>query len=210
MLAQEIDHVEFILPPDIVIVPVDKLAPGLRRQIQHEPGDYAISRPRMRRPSKVVGPTTAGLLQEFRQPATILDADVCRHALRGGARLALVPAGLLDAEMCRAIGAAFAQNNVDGPTVFQSDRDEWILRMAAAGLGYALMPAQSAPHPGVAALRLLEPEITREIALVTPRGRPHAPAVRALVHEVTRMRWTSVSSPAVAADSPALAEASAR
>ena len=76
MLAQEIDHVEFILPPDIVIVPVDKLAPGLRRQIQHEPGDYAISRPRMRRPSKVVGPTTAGLLQEFRQPATILDAVV--------------------------------------------------------------------------------------------------------------------------------------
>jgi hypothetical protein len=62
----------------------------------------------------------------------------------------------------------------------------------------------------VAALRLIEPEITREIALVTPRGQPHAPAVRALVHEVMRMRWTSVSSPAVAADSCALAEASAR
>lgn len=76
MLAQEIDSIEFILPPDIVIIPVDNLAPGLRRQIRHEPGDFAISRPRMRRPSKVVGPATAGLLQEFRQPATILDAVV--------------------------------------------------------------------------------------------------------------------------------------
>ena len=46
-------------------------------------------------------------------------------------------------------------------------------------------------HPGVAALRLIEPEIVREIALVTPRGRPDAPAVGALVHEVMRMRWTS-------------------
>jgi len=76
MPTPDIDRLEFVLPPDIVIVPVDTLAPALRRQIHYEPGDYAISRPRMRRPSKVVGPSTAGLLEEFRRPATILDAVV--------------------------------------------------------------------------------------------------------------------------------------
>jgi serine/threonine-protein kinase len=76
MLTEEIDRIQFILPPDIVIVPVDTLAPGLRRQIHHETGDFAISRPRMRRPSKVVGAATAGLLREFRHPATILDAVI--------------------------------------------------------------------------------------------------------------------------------------
>jgi LysR family transcriptional regulator, hydrogen peroxide-inducible genes activator len=102
-----------------------------------------------------------------------------------------------------AIEAAFARHN-KGPTVFTSERDGWILAMVAAGLGYAVMPAGSAPYPGVAALRLIDPEIVREIALVTPRGRPDAPAVGALVHEVMRMRWTS---PALAADSGTPVEA---
>jgi DNA-binding transcriptional LysR family regulator len=150
----------------------------------------------------------------YREPFVVVMVDTHRLARRETVRMAELAGEpylwRLHCEHADGIDAAFAQHNVDGPTVFQSDRDEWILAMAAAGLGYALMPAQSAPHPGVAALRLLEPEITREIALVTPRGRPHAPAVRALVHEVTRMRWTSVSSPAVAANSCALAEASAR
>ena len=75
-MPDNIDQIQFILPPDVVIVPVESLTPALRRQFQHETGDFAVSRPRMRRPSKVVGAATAGLLQEFRQPATILDAVV--------------------------------------------------------------------------------------------------------------------------------------
>ena len=116
----------------------------------------------------------------------------------------------LNCEHAEAIDAAFAQHHVEGPTVFQSDRDDWVLAMAAAGLGYALMPARNAPYPGVAAPRLTEPDIVREIALVTPRGRPNAPAVGALVHEVMRVRWPGAPSPALAAHSRALAEAAAR
>ena len=85
-----------------------------------------------------------------------------------------------------------------------------LIAVVAAGLGYAVMPAQSAPYPGVAALRLIEPEITHEIALVTPRGRPDAPAVGALVREVMRMRWPSGPNSAVAANSRVPAEASGR
>jgi DNA-binding transcriptional LysR family regulator len=85
--------------------------------------------------------------------------------------------------------AVFAEQRVDGPTVYQSERDDWILSMAAAGLGYAFMPALCVNHPGVVARPLVEPEIWREVALVTVRGRPHSPGVGALVQEAMRTRF---------------------
>jgi LysR family hydrogen peroxide-inducible transcriptional activator len=71
---------------------------------------------------------------------------------------------------------------------FASDRDDWVLAMVAAGLGYAIVPMRNADFPGVTALRLTEPEIVRDISLVTVRGRADVPAIGALVHEVMRLR----------------------
>jgi len=88
---------------------------------------------------------------------------------------------------------------VGGPTVYQSERDDWILAMAAAGLGYAFMPALCVDHPGVVALPLVEPEIWREIALVTVRGRPHSPGVGALMHEAMHLSWLGKPALAVVA-----------
>ena len=137
----------------------------------------------------------------YREPFVAVVADTHRLARRETVRMAEFAGEpylwRLHCEHTEAIDAAFARHGVDGPTAFQSDRDEWILAMAAAGLGYALMPARSVPYPGVAGLRLIEPDIVREIALVTPRGRPDAPSVGALVHEVMRMRWTGTPTPAI-------------
>jgi LysR family transcriptional regulator, hydrogen peroxide-inducible genes activator len=83
----------------------------------------------------------------------------------------------------------FEEQKVDWPTVYESERDDWILAMAAAGLGLAFMPELSASHPGVVARPLVAPEFWREVALVTVRGRPHSPAVGALVAEAMRIRW---------------------
>jgi LysR family transcriptional regulator, hydrogen peroxide-inducible genes activator len=74
-------------------------------------------------------------------------------------------------------------------TVYRSERDDWILAMASAGLGYAFMPESCASHPGVVARPLVEPEFWREVNLVTVRGRPHSPAVGAFVREVMRASW---------------------
>ncbi len=61
--------------------------------------------------------------------------------------------------------------------------------MAAAGVGYAFMPERSVTHPQVVSKPLVDPEIWREVSLVTVRGRPHSPAVGALVHEAMRNTW---------------------
>jgi LysR family transcriptional regulator, hydrogen peroxide-inducible genes activator len=87
-----------------------------------------------------------------------------------------------------------ARAGIDGPIATQSDRDDWILAMAAAGLGYAVMPALSAEGAGIAVRPLVDPEISREIALVTMRGRAEPAGLGALVREATRMRWPGAAS----------------
>ena len=104
----------------------------------------------------------------------------------------------INCEMGQAADAIFDAQGVSGPTVYQSERDDWILAMAAAGIGYAFMPALSVDHPGVVARPLVDPEFWREVALVTVRGRPHSPAVGALMQEAMRLTW--VGKPAIAVE----------
>jgi DNA-binding transcriptional LysR family regulator len=89
-------------------------------------------------------------------------------------------------EQAEYAGRVFEERGVSDRTVYSSDRDDWILAMAAAGLGYAFMPEYCARHPEVAVRPLIEPEIWREVGLVTVRGRPYSAAVGALVAEAVR------------------------
>jgi DNA-binding transcriptional LysR family regulator len=82
--------------------------------------------------------------------------------------------------------------------VCRSERDDWILAMIAAGLGFGFMPEYSVNHPGVVARRLVKPEFWREVNLVTVRGRPHSPAVGAFVREAMRTPWLGRPALAVA------------
>ena len=93
----------------------------------------------------------------------------------------------------------FSQLGVDGETVYRSDRDDWVLAMAAAGLGYAFMPKHLITHPAVVAIPLTQPNFWREVSLVTVRGRQHSPAVGALIQIAMRIRW--LGNPAYALNS---------
>src|SRR5262244_3613998 len=93
----------------------------------------------------------------------------------------------------------FDEQRANCETVYESERDDWILAMAAAGIGFGFMPELSARHPGVITLPLIEPEFWREVALVTVRGRPYSPAVGSLVREAMRKRWNGAPALAVAA-----------
>jgi len=96
-------------------------------------------------------------------------------------------------------GEIWRQNGFEGcETVYRSERDDWILAMIAAGLGFGFMPQSCAKHPMVTARPVVDPEFWREVNLVTVRGRPHSPAVGALVKEAMRARW--LGRPAIAVD----------
>lgn len=81
------------------------------------------------------------------------------------------------------------EQGVSCKTVYRSERDDWILAMVAAGLGYGFMPESCVAHPGIIMRPLIEPEFWREVNLVTVRGRPHSPAVGAFVREVMLANW---------------------
>jgi len=85
--------------------------------------------------------------------------------------------------------AILAEQGVTCNPAYWSDRDEWTLAMAAAGLGFGFLPEHSAKHPGVVALPIVKPEFWREVNLVSVRGRQHSPAVGAIVREAMQKEW---------------------
>jgi DNA-binding transcriptional LysR family regulator len=87
----------------------------------------------------------------------------------------------------------FDEQKVDCPLVFQSERDEWVLGMIKAGLGWGFFPEFCAFPADVAVRPLVEPQFTRTISLVTVRGRPHSPAVGAFVRGARMHVWPKPS-----------------
>lgn len=69
-----------VLSPEVVLVPVTELADEVRGRLGCEAGDWAITHPRARTPSRILDVRSAELLAEFRTPSRIVDAVVrfCR------------------------------------------------------------------------------------------------------------------------------------
>jgi DNA-binding transcriptional LysR family regulator len=86
-------------------------------------------------------------------------------------------------------GLASEKCGVVWRAVYRSERDDWILAMCAAGMGFSFIPEFCINHPGVVSRPVIEPEFWREVNIVTVRGRPHSPAVGALVREAMRNTW---------------------
>jgi eukaryotic-like serine/threonine-protein kinase len=62
-----------VLPNDVMVIPVTRLAADLRRRIAADEGDFALTRVRRRSGSKVVNAQAAALLQLFRTPQRVVD-----------------------------------------------------------------------------------------------------------------------------------------
>ncbi|MFP5286492.1 MAG: hypothetical protein ACLGI9_12195, partial [Thermoanaerobaculia bacterium] len=65
-----------VLPPDVVLAPVADLAEDVRRRLDPNPGDWAVTRPRTRSSSCLIDADAAALLEEFRSPRTITEAVI--------------------------------------------------------------------------------------------------------------------------------------
>ena len=74
---------------------------------------------------------------------------------------------------------------------YESEREDWIQCMIAAGLGCAFMPETMPVLPGIGRRLLIDPEIERTISLVTVAGRRFSPAVKVLVALARTHGWKS-------------------
>jgi DNA-binding transcriptional LysR family regulator len=77
--------------------------------------------------------------------------------------------------------------------VFQSEREDWIQTMVAAGLGVCFLPEYSATVPGVVTRPILEPEVVRDVSIVWMAGRRFSPAVAAFVQAVRAFPWPAAT-----------------
>lgn len=82
-----------------------------------------------------------------------------------------------------------AERGITLKEVYRSEREDWIQTMVMAGLGICFMPEFSPLLPGLSTRPLVEPEVHREVALVTMPGRRFSPAVAAFVKSVTKHLW---------------------
>lgn len=76
---------------------------------------------------------------------------------------------------------------------YQSEREDWIQAMILAGLGCSLMPEHTPLFPGIKTRAVVEPEVFREINLLTVRGRRFTHAVEAFVRLARGHNWHAPS-----------------
>jgi DNA-binding transcriptional LysR family regulator len=73
---------------------------------------------------------------------------------------------------------------------FQSEREDWIQMMVAAGFGVCFLPEFSPTIPGVRTQPVTDPEVVREVSLVSMSGRRFSPAVLALTRAIRAHNWS--------------------
>lgn len=84
---------------------------------------------------------------------------------------------------------------------YETEREDWVQAMILAGLGCAVMPEYLPATPGLATRPLVEPEIIRQVALVTVAGRRHSPALRAFLALARRHAWDQPQGASVSSSS---------
>ena len=87
------------------------------------------------------------------------------------------------------IDTLLAERGIDLNVVFESEREEWVQTMIVSGAGIACMPEHSPLLPGLVTRPMVEPEVVREIALVSPAGRPLAPAALTFIRAIKGYDW---------------------
>jgi LysR family transcriptional regulator, hydrogen peroxide-inducible genes activator len=75
------------------------------------------------------------------------------------------------------MGRLLGQQRISCDVSVSSERDDWALALIARGAGLALFPQHSIEHPEVVARPLAEPDLWREVHLVTLRERASSEAL---------------------------------
>lgn len=82
-----------------------------------------------------------------------------------------------------------SERQVDIKVTYRSEREDWIQIMVTAGLGICFLPEFSPTLPGLRCRPLVDPEVAREVSLVTIAGRRYSPAVTTFIRAIRAYRW---------------------
>jgi DNA-binding transcriptional LysR family regulator len=75
---------------------------------------------------------------------------------------------------------------------FRSEHEDWVQSMAAAGLGFCILPQHTPTVGGLLTRPLVDPEIAREVSLITLAGRRFSPAVAAFIRHARAHAWPGI------------------
>jgi LysR family transcriptional regulator, hydrogen peroxide-inducible genes activator len=74
---------------------------------------------------------------------------------------------------------------------YMTEREDWVQMMVASGLGCTLMPQFLPIVEGVLIRPVTEPEVSRQISMVTVIGRPHSKPVSVALKAAQSLTWTA-------------------
>jgi DNA-binding transcriptional LysR family regulator len=95
----------------------------------------------------------------------------------------------LSCEMREMVMAVCRERSIELYATFRSEREDWVQSMVMARMGFAFMPEYSVTLPGLMQRPLIEPEVTRRVALVHKPGRPFSPAASAFAKAARTFSW---------------------
>lgn len=72
---------------------------------------------------------------------------------------------------------------------YMTEREDWVQMMVASGLGCTVMPQFLPIIDGVLTRPLIEPEVSRQISIVTVAGRPHSQPVSVAIKAAQSLDW---------------------
>ena len=87
------------------------------------------------------------------------------------------------------LDAIAGQLGISTRIAYRSEREDWIQTMVMAGMGISFTPEYSIVVPGLQARRVIDPEVSREVCLITMSGRRFSPAVATFVRAIKAYSW---------------------
>jgi DNA-binding transcriptional LysR family regulator len=102
-------------------------------------------------------------------------------------------------EKCPLVLESCSKQGFQPKIVYRSEREDWVQMLVAAGLGVTLMPENMHLGHGTLARPLIQPELFRDVSLVTVAGRPHNPPLRRLIRAICGYEWDTRPSERTAA-----------
>lgn len=87
--------------------------------------------------------------------------------------------------------ARYGEWPVELDVCFASEREDWIQALISAGEGCAVVPETMALLPGLVTRPLAEPEVTREVSLITLRGRELPKIAQTFVRVAEHLAWSA-------------------